>query len=737
MHMKIRAIGHGQRLDEAQIRRAFQVITLAGFKYEIRAAPSERRRYLDGVVGDVLKCISSDHQSGDLQFYLGVNPLPASFTGQDGRAKKEHILRREWFVIDVDPVRAEGFEKDSATDEEHDAAKATACAVQSYLSDQGWPDPVEIDSGNGWYLVYKCSMEVNHSIRVDEGQAALGRLLVHLQKKFDSPQAEIDSGMHYASVRLKIPGTFACKGPGTAERPHRQCKLVHVPEDIEEVNFEQIVALAGPETARKKPKSKLVVRMSGGQGRSYALAALKRECAKMRAAKGTRTLNATLWRCACALGEFVPLALLSEGEILEALYEAALDAGCDNERKDKDTILRGIRQGSTNPRQIPLSSPPPRIDPAKPERNGTHDPLPPGGKKKRTISAAEIEPKSVNFLWAGRLPQGKLVTFAGMGGLGKTFVLCDLAARISIGAEWPFSNGECAPLGDTLFISGEDDSDDTLVPRIIEMGGDRSHIHFLTVESEDEFSLHDISMMDEMAEEIGPSLKFVVIDPPTSYLGGVDDHKNSELRALLRPLKNWAAKRKVCMVFNTHITKGGAQKVEAMMRVMGSVAWCNTVRVAHMFAKDPEDPGRRLFLCMKSNAAEESGGLAYRIAKTDALARVEWLGKVDITADEAMNKEKRKKLVNVYKWLEEQFTESDQVPSVQIWGRMESTTLKKHEVQEAKDKMGVRARQQADPEGGRSWVWVWSQEDRERWNRRKALMANSTPAESKEQTEEF
>ena len=172
--------------------------------------------------------------------------------------------------------------------------------------------------------------------------------------------------------------------------------------------------------------------------------------------------------------------------------------------------------------------------------NGTAKTLPVGSKL--ITWASDIKPKKVEWLWPGRIPIGKMTTFAGPGGLGKTFVLLDIATRITRGMAWPYAGGECAEPGKVLFISGEDDEDDTLVPRLIEMGADRTKIAFLSTDAHDNFTMAALKLLTDVVDQIG-DVRMVAIDPPTSYLGGVDDHKNSELRALLTPLKTSCARR--------------------------------------------------------------------------------------------------------------------------------------------------------------------------------------------------
>ncbi len=355
----------------------------------------------------------------------------------------------------------------------------------------------------------------------------------------------------------------------------------------------------------------------------------------------------------------------------------------------------------------------------RPEQNGHAEP--PAGNKKTTdpiiFRASGVTPRKVEWLMPGRIPLGKLTTFAGVGGLGKTFVLCDLTARITTGAEWPFSGGECAPQGQVLFISGEDEWDDTIVPRLMTMGADLDRVFFLKNEVQDQYFLSDVPTLDKALGQAGAGVRLVVIDPPTAFLGEVNDHRNAELRGLLSPLKTLAAKHRVAIVFNSHVNKPQGAKVEAMMRVMGSVAWVNAVRAAHMFARNPENRAERLFVPMKNNLGPELKGICYKIAVKDELASIEWLGEVDTSADDAVNQAgSKKRRVAAAEWLEEVFAQTIEVPSKEIFDRArDETRLSVDALREAKDEMGIKAYQRSDGNGTKTWYWLWSHEKRNAW----------------------
>lgn len=73
-----------------------------------------------------------------------------------------------------------------------------------------------------------------------------------------------------------------------------------------------------------------------------------------------------------------------------------------------------------------------------------------------------------------------------------------------------------------------------------------------------------------------PEAALVVLDPITAYLSSVDTHVNADVRALLAPLGELAARYSVAIVCVSHLNKGGANRgtaAEALMRVSGSLAF--------------------------------------------------------------------------------------------------------------------------------------------------------------------
>lgn len=174
--------------------------------------------------------------SGSCQgVYYTINPVkPAKYclqrprvqpADQRGLTHDSDILSRRWILVDVDSTRDPEFSKCSASDEEKAHAAELAGKVREYLTAQGWPQPIYIDSGNGYHLLYRIENEPQPACSEDPIRACLRAL----STKFDTSGATCDVSVYNPSRIVKFPGTKACKGPDTPIRPHRRCRVLEVP----------------------------------------------------------------------------------------------------------------------------------------------------------------------------------------------------------------------------------------------------------------------------------------------------------------------------------------------------------------------------------------------------------------------------------------------------------------------------------------------------------------------------
>jgi putative DNA primase/helicase len=230
------------------------------------------------------------------------------------------------------------------------------------------------------------------------------------------------------------------------------------------------------------------------------------------------------------------------------------------------------------------------------------------------VCMADVPPVSTEWLWQNWIAIGKVSALAGNGGIGKSTILCDWAARITTGDVWP-DGAAAGPAGSVIILVSEDDLGDTLAPRLMAAGADLGRIHVVRslVDENNKrrgFNLQaDLEMLEDLIRKLG-DVRAVILDPVTSYLGKVDSHKNADVRAVLDPLGEMAARMRVAVVCNNHLNKGNGS---ANSRIIGSVAFVNQARSAFIVTPDENDKTRRLLIPSKTNIGPDQHGLAYRI----------------------------------------------------------------------------------------------------------------------------
>ena len=107
----------------------------------------------------------------------------------------------------------------------------------------------------------------------------------------------------------------------------------------------------------------------------------------------------------------------------------------------------------------------------------------------------------------------------------------------------------------------------------------------------------------------------IFIDPLPSYIGrGVNDRKNSEVRAVLGPFIRLAISHGMTVIGVTHLGKSVDPTRPIANRVLDSIAYTNLARAVHFVAKDPVNPERKLFLPGPCNYSPTGvGALAFTL----------------------------------------------------------------------------------------------------------------------------
>jgi hypothetical protein len=274
-----------------------------------------------------------------------------------------------------------------------------------------------------------------------------------------------------------------------------------------------------------------------------------------------------------------------------------------------------------------------------------------------------------------------------------------------------------------LFLSAEDDPADTLRPRLEAVGADLRRVHVIDgvvigytgdgCRQERTFCLErDVQALELKLRQL-PDVAVAFVDPITAYLGNTDSHKNAEVRGLLAPLNEMAARHGAAIIGVSHLSKaGGAQ---ALMRVIGSLAFVAAARAVYLVTADSRDRARRLFLPMKNNLGPEATGLAFRIegvtisSPTGLLAtsRVSWESEpVSITADEAMQVESASggtsALDAAIDWLRETLADGP-TATAEVFGQAKAEGISKGTLRRAEKALGIKKTKLGMSDG-----WAWS-----------------------------
>jgi 5S rRNA maturation endonuclease (ribonuclease M5) len=252
--------------------------------------------------------------------------------------------------------------------------------------------------------------------------------------------------------------------------------------------------------------------------------------------------------------------------------------------------------------------------------------------------AADVAPQAVSWLWPGWLPFGKLVSFDGAPGIGKSTLVIDLIARASRGGPMPNEYERTFDPVRTMIAGVEDGWADTVRPRLDAANADLNHVHFLTANAGESVTIpKDVREVGEHALDLGA--KWLHLD---SIMGVLDENTNAysdhEVRRALSSLKDQADRYGLLVTFVRHPRKSGGLAVHAGG---GSIAFTALARVGLFVGLDPSDESedqndrRRVLAVGKSNLGRLPNPLAFAMVGSPlGGAAISWRGVSTVSADQ-------------------------------------------------------------------------------------------------------
>lgn len=217
-----------------------------------------------------------------------------------------------------------------------------------------------------------------------------------------------------------------------------------------------------------------------------------------------------------------------------------------------------------------------------------------GGGRLVAKPASALEARKTRWLWKPFLLRGAINLITGEGGVGKTLVALDTAARLSRDKQKA-----------TIYLTIEDDPASDLKPRFVAAGGNPDLLLFVGEEDPDagEFDVVDslagkLDQIERIIAERG-DVGLVVVDPFVDFSGRTDHYSETDVRRALKPLRALARQHDLAVAIIVHFNK--KQDLSASGRTAGSMAFRNVPRSALLVIPDREEPGRILVIQDKFN----------------------------------------------------------------------------------------------------------------------------------------
>jgi len=304
--------------------------------------------------------------------------------------------------------------------------------------------------------------------------------------------------------------------------------------------------------------------------------------------------------------------------------------------------------------------------------------------------------KQVDWLWYPYIPYGKLTVVQGDPGDGKTTLVLNIAALLSVGQAMPESD-TLPQRAVILYQSAEDGTEDTMKPRLLSAGADCDNIAFID-ETSEALSL-DSPCLESAIIETGA--RMLVLDPLQAYLGENGELSRADgIRPMLKQLAAVAERTRCAVIIIGHMNKSSGAK--GLYRGLGSIDITAAARSVLLVGRTKHNPQIRVMAQMKNSLAKEGMAIAFEINEKSA---VRWIGKYDISAEELLLGTAPgvgNKITLAERILRDALLKGETFCG-EIYARCSEQGISKRTVDQAKKQLGIKSAKRAEG-------WFWSLE---------------------------
>jgi hypothetical protein len=329
------------------------------------------------------------------------------------------------------------------------------------------------------------------------------------------------------------------------------------------------------------------------------------------------------------------------------------------------------------------------------------------------IRLSDVEAETVEWLWRGYIPLGKITMLEGDPGLGKSMLTLNLAATVTGTNKWLPDGSLTEVDGGAVIVSLEDGLGDTIRPRLDAIkGANLTRIHSLAEVPDADGSTRPISLPDDLwrikTAIAKVNAKLVILDPLAAMLDAKHNiNSDQDVRRALAPLAILASNTGCAIMILRHLGKQGERS--AVYRGAGSIGVIGAARAGLLVAKSPDDPDHeRIFSQTKSNLGRPMPSLSYRIKENidNGVGYVVWGGESSYSADQLVNQraDEAPALAEAVKFLRTLLADG---PVTAVRGDEEATAagIANVTLRRARKRLGIVAARSGVLGGGGAWEW--------------------------------
>jgi len=214
---------------------------------------------------------------------------------------------------------------------------------------------------------------------------------------------------------------------------------------------------------------------------------------------------------------------------------------------------------------------------------------------------SQIKRRELRWIWPGVIPRGMPSLIAGKQGLGKSYLICDLAARLSAGL--PLPDDTRHPPAKVLLLAREDDPGCVLKPRLAAAGADDNRVYWSVFENTQTLMPMDLTSNIQLLINkcLAESFDLIVIDTFAAFAPvGCDANAAHDVRHFTNALSRLAQATDAGVVTIAHLRKSGTNFGDPMDAIAGSTQMTAAMRVASILEPGAE-PGERRLRVVKTN----------------------------------------------------------------------------------------------------------------------------------------